>query len=64
MTYIGLLTDAQKRLGYFVSQDDDFIWLYHRNSGTPRVVTVWLYDICKIKDVREAAEKDIEKVLK
>lgn len=61
MKYEGLLTDAQKRAGYFVTQDDDFIWLWHRRDGNPGIIAVFLYDDCRIKQVRESADIDMER---
>ena len=63
MKYIGLLTDAQKRAGYFITQDEgeDFVYLWHgRDSSNPEIVAVFLYDDARIKQVREAAEKDMK----
>lgn len=63
MIYIGLLTHAQKQAGYFVSQDDDFIYLWHsrnRDRDNPTLVAVWLYDLVKVKDVREIAQVDMD----
>ena len=28
MRFIGLLTHEQKQAGYFISQDEDFIWVW------------------------------------
>lgn len=53
--YIGLLTHEQKQVGYFVSQDDDFIYLFHRNNGHPRIVATFLYETATIKEIRERA---------
>lgn len=56
MKYIGLLTHQQKQAGYFVSQDDDFVWLWKANGGSPDIVAVFLYETVTIKQVRDAAE--------
>jgi hypothetical protein len=56
MIYVGLLTDAQKRAGCFVMQDEDSIYLFHKDNGKPRVISVFLYETVTIKEVRDAAE--------
>jgi len=59
MIFIGLLTHQQKQAGYFVSQDEDFVWLWHgRNTDKPRLVKCWLYELVRIKEVRDAADED------
>lgn len=60
MSYIGLLTHKQKQSGYFVSQDEDFIYLWHGRNGSPRIVSIFLYDTATIKEVREKAEYDLK----
>ena len=57
MRYIGLLTHQQKQAGYFVSQDEDFIWLW---QSKPYVdcIAVFLYENCTIKQVRETCERN------
>ncbi len=57
MKYIGLLTHTQKQAGYFVSQDDDFVWLWKADNGKPQIVAIFLYNNATIKQVREMAEK-------
>jgi len=57
MQYIGLLTDAQKRAGFFIAQDEDFIYLFHRDEGKPIIVSIFLYETATVKEVRDAAEK-------
>jgi len=57
--YIGLLTDQQKRAGYFVGQDEDFIYLWHRRNGNPDIIAIFLYDTATIKQIREAATKGL-----
>lgn len=32
MIFIGLLTHEQKQAGYFVSQDEDFVYVFHRGK--------------------------------
>lgn len=58
MNYIGLLTDAQKRAGYFTTQDEGFIYLWHRRNGNPQIVAVFLYETARVKEIREAAVLD------
>ncbi len=60
MIFIGLLTHKQKQAGYFVNQDEDFVYLFHRNDGNPMPIAVFSYHHCKIRDVREAAERDLK----
>ena len=62
MKYVGLLTHEQKQAGYFVSQEEDFIWLWQSNkdTGHPRIVGIFLYDIVPVKQIREFCEKDRE----
>ena len=59
MIYIGLLTHQQKQAGYFVSQDEDFVYLYHRANGNPRCLGVFIYETVTIKEVRDKAEVDM-----
>lgn len=59
MHYIGLLTHQQKQAGYFVSQDEDFVFLWHRRNGNPDCIRIFPYEDAKIKEVREAADEDI-----
>jgi len=59
MRFIGLLTHEQKQAGYFVSQDEDFVHVYHRANGIPRCISIFLYETATIKGVREAAESDM-----
>lgn len=54
--YVGLLTDAQKRMGLFVAQDDDFVYLLHRGNGNPKMVAVFDYEIVTIKEIRQTAD--------
>ena len=55
MGFIGLLTHEQKQAGYFVSQDEDFVYLW-RSKPKVDCVAIFLYENCTIKQVREAAE--------
>ena len=53
------LTPTQKQAGYFVTQKDDFVWLFHgQNTDKPRLVKCWLYQLVKIKEVRNVANED------
>ena len=63
MIFIGLLTHQQKQAGYFVSQDEDFIWLWHRRNGNPICIAIFLYADARVKDIRELAEKDRQELL-
>lgn len=60
MIYIGLLTHQQKQAGYFVSQDEDFIYLYYRNEGEPSIIAIFLYETATVKEIRDAAGRHIE----
>ncbi len=62
MIFIGLLTYEQKQAGYFVNQDEDFVWLW-RSRPHVDCVAIFLYDNCTIKQVRESAEKDRQEML-
>ena len=55
--YEGLLTDSQKRAGYFVTQDEDFVFVF-RSRPFVNPIAIFLYDQCRIKDVRDAVERD------
>jgi len=61
--FIGLLTHQQKQAGYFVSQDEDFIYLFHRANGNPRIVSIFLYDNATVKGIRDKAEQDKQEIL-
>lgn len=57
-TYIGLLTDEQKRARLFVSQDEDFIWLCQANgSGGARILAVFPYETATVKEIRDMAQQ-------
>ena len=57
MNYIGLLTHQQKQAGYFVTQDEDFVWLWWGRNGSPDCISIFLYPDVKVRDIREFAEK-------
>lgn len=57
MRYIGLLTHQQKQAGYFITQDEDFIWLWHGRNGNPDIIAVFLYETARVKEIRDTAEK-------
>jgi len=63
MKFIGLLAHELKQAGYFVSQDDDFVWLWKANKGKPDIVAIFLYDLATIKEIRETAENHYEHIL-
>ncbi len=56
MIYIGLLTHTQKQAGYFVAQDDDFIFVFHHGDGNPIPVAVFSYETATVKEIRDATE--------
>jgi hypothetical protein len=60
MKYIGLLTDEQKRAGYFITQDEDFIYLFYANHGKPEPVAIFLFETATVKEIREAAENKLK----
>ena len=55
LIFIGLLTHQQKQASFFVSQDEDFIYLFHRDDGDPRIVGIFDYETATIKEIRETA---------
>lgn len=57
MIFIGLLTDQQKRAGFFVSQDEDFIYLFHRNGGEPQCLSIFIYETATVKTIRDTTEQ-------
>lgn len=59
MLFIGLLTHEQKQAGYFVSQDEDFVYVFHRNNGMPRLIAIFNYETARIKQVRDCATDDL-----
>jgi len=63
LKYEGLLTDAQKRAGYFVTQDEDFVFVW-RSKPHPEPIAVFLYNTCRIKDCRDAVDRDMEEKCK
>ncbi len=58
MQYIGLLTDEQKRAGYFVAQDEDFVYLFLGRNGDAKIIGIWNYETVRIKDIRDRATED------
>lgn len=56
--FIGLLTDQQKQAGYFVSQDEDFIYLFHNDEGFPRCIGIFPYETATVKEIRDKASED------
>lgn len=57
MIFIGLLTHEQKQAGYFVTQDEDFVWLWHRRNGSPDCIAIFLYLEVRVRDIRDKAEE-------
>lgn len=62
MKYIGLLTHQQKQAGLFVTQDEDFIWLWHGRDGSPDIIAVFLYETARVKEIRDMAEKHRQEI--
>lgn len=56
MNYQGLLLNRQKELGYFTVGDEDFIFLFHRNNGSPQIVAIFLTDT-SVKQVRDKVDE-------
>lgn len=56
MIFIGLLTHQQKQAGFFLTQDDDFVYLFHRNNGRPKCLANFLYGTTTVKEIRDKAE--------
>lgn len=56
MKWIGLLTDAQKRAGFGVTQDEDFIYLWRGQNSQAELVAIFVYETATIREIREAAE--------
>ncbi len=48
--FIGLLTHEQKQAGYFVSQDEDFIYLW-RSKPHVDCIAIFLYDTATVKEI-------------
>lgn len=61
MIYIGLLTDKQKRAGFFVAQDEDFIYLFRNNNGKAHCLAIFNYEVARVKEIRDVAEKELQK---
>ena len=62
MKYIGLLTHQHKQAGYFITQDEDFIWLWHRRNGNPDCIAIFLYQVARIKEIRDMAQEHLERM--
>ncbi len=60
ISWQGLLTDRQHRLGYGTMIDEDFVYLVYGDHGKAQVVAIFDYESAKIKDVRDALEKHQE----
>ena len=63
MIFIGLLTDQQKRAGYFVMQNDDIVCLFRNNNGQATPIALFPYDTVRIKDLRQATESHFRQEL-
>lgn len=57
--YIGLLTDRQKQAGYFCIQDDDFIYIFHRNNGHPKPIGIFPYETATVKQIRDYTQDNL-----
>lgn len=57
MKFIGLLTHQQKQAGYFLTQNEDFIWLWHRRNGNPICIAIFLYADARVKQIRDMADE-------
>lgn len=65
MIFIGLLTDRQKRAGYFITQDEDFIFLWHgKNTDKPECVGTFLFQLATVTEIRAMAEVDMNERIK
>ena len=62
MEWRGLLTDAQKRAGFGVTQDEDFVFLWWGKNSTANIVAVFFYDTATIKRIRETASEFYKEV--
>ena len=60
MIFIGLLTDQQKQAGYFVSQDEDFIFLWHGKKSNPHPIGVFIYKDARVSQIREHCQAHLE----
>ena len=60
MKYEGLLTDSQKRDGYFVTCDEDFVFVYYKRNGNPSPIAILLYETVKLKEIRDIVEEHRE----
>ena len=59
--FVGLLSDQQKRASYFVTQDEDFIWLwYGKNTNSPYCIGIFLYLDAKVREIREYCQAHLE----
>lgn len=58
MKYIGLLTDEQKRRGLFITQDEDFIYLWGGRDGSAEIKAVFPYKSATVKEIRDKAEEE------
>ena len=63
MIYIGLLTHQQKQAGFCITQDQDFIYLWHGKNGIAMCRAVFLYENATVKEIRDTAEKYRQEML-
>ena len=57
MIFIGLLTHDQKQAGYFVSQDEDSIYLFHGRNSEAKCIAVFDYEFATVKEIRDTAQE-------
>lgn len=57
MIFIGLLTHQQKQTGFFVSQDEDFIYLFWGRNGNAELKSIFPYESVTVKQIRDEAER-------
>lgn len=60
MKYIGLLTDEQKRGGFFVGQDEDCIYLFRNNNHTAKAIAIFPYETATVKEIRDKCQGILE----
>ena len=57
MIFIDLLTHEQKQAGYFVSQDEDFIYLFHERNSEAKCIANFPYESARVKEIRDTAQE-------
>jgi len=58
---IRLLTEAQKRAGYFLSQAGELVFLWHRRNGNPDCIAGFPYKDLRAKEIEKAVDEDIKR---